>query len=256
MGLSMSERRPPSPAPNAPRVPVADPNADTPREGTPAFGDTPVDGSPAFGDSGDGSDSGEVAVVGPSPDHASAYVPPRDLPKPADHKTIEVSPIRISPELDPRRAHTQKAMHVIKREEAQRHLMLMGVDATANTPGARAPQTSDTDIESGGKSRAGLIIGGAIAFMVLVAIGFIVFNIANPEPREGTATGLSSSPSVAAPLAQLPPTVKPAAVATLAPAAEHTAVAPEPSAAPTPAPSASAGKKKKKPDETPKPINE
>ena len=253
MGLSMSERRPPSPAPNAPNAagaPVADPNADTPREGTPAFGDTPIDGSPAF------DDSGEVAVVGPSPDHASAYVPPRELPKPADHKTIEVSPIRISAEADPRRAHTQKAMHVIKREEAQRHLMLMGVDATANTPGARAPQTSDSDIESGGKSRAGLIIGGAIAFMVLVAVGFIVFNIANPEPREGTATS-PSSPTTAAPKPAL--TAKPAPLATLAPAAEHTAVAPEPSAAPTaptPAPSASAGKKKKKPEETPKPINE
>lgn len=253
MGLSMSERRPPSPAPNAPNAagaPVADPNADTPREGTPAFGDTPIDGSPAFGD------SGEVAVVGPSPDHASAYVPPRELPKPADHKTIEVSPIRISAEADPRRARTQKAMHVIKREEAQRHLMLMGVDATANTPGARAPQTSDSDIESGGKSRAGLIIGGAIAFMVLVAVGFIVFNIANPEPREGTATS-PSSPTTAAPKPAL--TAKPAPLATLAPAAEHTAVAPEPSAAPTaptPAPSASAGKKKKKPEETPKPINE
>ena len=255
MGLSMSERRPPSPAPNAPNAagtPVADPNADTPREGTPAFGDTPIDGSPAFGD------SGEVAVVGPSPDHASAYVPPRELPKPADHKTIEVSPIRISAEADPRRARTQKAMHVIKREEAQRHLMLMGVDATANTPGARAPQTSDSDIESGGKSRAGLIIGGAIAFMVLVAVGFIVFNIANPEPREGTATSPSSpATATAAPRPAL--TAKPAPLATLAPAAEHTAVAPEPSAAPTaptPAPSASAGKKKKKPEETPKPINE
>lgn len=253
MGLSMSERRPPSPAPNAPNAagaPVADPNADTPREGTPAFGDTPIDGSPAFGD------SGEVAVVGPSPDHASAYVPPRELPKPADHKTIEVSPIRISAEADPRRARTQKAMHVIKREEAQRHLMLMGVDATANTPGARAPQTSDSDIESGGKSRAGLIIGGAIAFMVLVAVGFIVFNIANPEPREGTATS-PSLPTMAAPKPAL--TAKPAPLATLAPAAEHTAVAPEPSAAPTaptPAPSASAGKKKKKPEEMPKPINE
>lgn len=248
MGLSMSERRPPSPAPAAPSASLADPNADTPREGTPAFGDTPIDGSAAL------SESAEVAVVGPSPDHASAYVPPRDLPKPADHKTIEVSPVRISAEADPRRARTQKAMHVVKREEAQRHLMLLGVDATAATPSARAPQTSDAELDSGSKSRAGLFIGGGIVLMVLVAIGFIVFNVLNPEPRGVTAT--SSTPQALAPA----PTAlaRPAAVATLAPVAEHTAVAPEPAPAPsaTAAPAASAGKKKKKPDETPKPINE
>lgn len=247
----MSERRPPSPAPHASSASLSDPNADTPREGTPAFGDTPIDGSPALGESGD------VAVAGPSPDHASAYVPPRELPKPADHKTIEVSPIRISPEADPRRARTQKAMHVVKREEAQRHLMLLGVDATAATPSARAPQTSDAELDSGSKSRAGLIIGGGIALMVLVAIGFIVFNVLNPEPREGAAISSAAQQPVA-PRPAL--TARPAAVATLAPAAEHTAVAPEPAPAPSataaPSPATSSGKKKKKPDETPKPINE
>lgn len=250
MGSSMSERRPPSPAPHASSASLPDPNADTPREGTPAFGDTPIDGSPAIGG------SAEVAVVGPSPDHASAYVPPRELPKPADHKTIEVSPIRISPEADPRRARTQKAMHVVKREEAQRHLMLMGVDATAATPNARAPQTSDAELDSGGKSRAGLIIGGGIVLMVLVAIGFIVFNVLNPEPGGVTATSSSTHQPLAAPVPTL--TARPAAVATLSPAAQQTAVAPEPGPPPssTPAPSTSSGKKKKKPDETPKPINE
>ncbi len=253
----MSERRPPSPAPHASSASLSDPNADTPREGTPAFGDTPIDGSPALGESGD------VAVAGPSPDHASAYVPPRELPKPADHKTIEVSPIRISPEADPRRARTQKAMHVVKREEAQRHLMLLGVDATAATPSARAPQTSDAELDSGSKSRAGLIIGGGIVLMVLVAIGFIVFNVLNPEPGGVTATSTSASGGqspVAAAATALAPTAlaRPTPGATLAPAAEHTAVAPEPSPAPSAAaaPSTSSGKKKKKPDETPKPINE
>ncbi len=149
----MSEASPPGPpgpppprkASRKPASPADGAGSDTPRDGLPAFGDTPVDGPPTF------DDPDEVPLAGPSPDHASAYVPPRDIPKPADHKTIDISPIRISPDADPRRALTQKAMHVIKREEAQRHLLLMGVDATAATLDARPPQASESGGDSAGR---------------------------------------------------------------------------------------------------------
>lgn len=198
------ERRPPVPAPPAnPANPAF--GGDTPREGTPTFGDTPVDGSPAFGHDTDEilvSVEGEPPHVGPTPDYASEYVPPRELPKPADHKTIENIPVRIAPEVDPRSLQTQKAMRVLEREEAQRHLMLMGVDTTAATPSARPSSASFSDAD-GSKSRAGLFIGGAIVLLILVALGFIVVNMVRGEPTDTAST--APAPSAAA-----APTRKPA----------------------------------------------
>lgn len=246
----MSERRPPVPDPPAPSADLSF-GGDTPRDGTPAFGDTPVDGSPAFGHDTDEivvSVAGEPAFAGPAPDHASEYVPPRELPKPVEHKTIENIPVRIAPEADPRRAQTQKAMRVLEREEAQRHLMLMGVDATAATPSARPSSASFSDAGSS-KSRAGLLIGGAIVFLVLVAIGFIVVNIVRGDPE-------AAAPSAAPPTAAAPapaPTPKPSPAPLRVPE-----VAPTPSVAPLPSagPVAPIRRKPKPVVDQPKPINE
>lgn len=270
--ITMSEeRRPPVPAPLAPS---ADPafGGDTPREGTPAFGDTPVDGSPAFGDTPIGgspafghdtdeilvSVAGEPPFVGPAPDYASEYVPPRELPKPVEHKTIENIPVRIAPEADPRRAQTQKAMRVLEREEAQRHLMLMGVDATAATSSVRPSSASFSDAESS-KSRAGLLIGGAIVFLVLVAVGFIVVNIVRGDPE--AAAPSAAPPTAAAPAAAPTPRPSPAPLRVPEPSPEPTTSArpaklrPPDSEGMDP-PEAPIKRKPKPVVEQPKPINE
>jgi hypothetical protein len=211
-----------------------------------------VDGPPTF------EDLDEVPLAGPSPDHAAAYVPPRDIPKPADHKTIDISPIRISPDADPRRALTQKAMRVIKREDAHRQLLLMGVDATAATLDARAPQASESDGDSAGKSRAGLFIGGTIAVLVLAAGGFVAFKMVDPESASTVAPATTEPPSPATAPPSPAPTPAPTPTIAIAPATAVEPVAqpssePSPSAAPTPS---ITGRKKQPTEATPKPINE
>jgi len=41
------------------------------------------------------------------PEQAGVYVPPRPLASPADHRTIEIQPVRLAQEIDPRRAMTE-----------------------------------------------------------------------------------------------------------------------------------------------------
>lgn len=247
------ERRPPVPAPQADPTPTAD----TPRDGTPAFGDT--DEIPIV------LDPDTIPPAGPSPDHASEYVPPRALPKPVDHKTIENIPVHISPdaESDPRRrADTQKAMRVIKREEAQRQLMLMGVDATVSTPDARPSQASMSDADGSGKSRSGLFIGGAIVLLVLVALGFIAFKmvVGDPDPDAATTSPTSTaggaSPAKPAPAPAPAPTRTPAASAKAPLAAPTPAPTPAASAAPATTPSTPTKRKPRPTSDEPKPINE
>jgi len=261
------ERRAPPPPPKSPGTPGATSGAgtaDTPREGTPALGDTPREGTPAFDDTPvDGSpsvnDTDEihiavegvaVAQVGPTPDHASEYVPPRALPKPVEHKTMENIPVHISPDADPRRAQTQKAMHVLKREEAQRQLMLMGVDSTPSSAGVRSSTASISDAETG-KSRVGLYIGGAIALLVVLALGFIGFNIVAGEPEAAPSARATTAPGS-----------KPAPTSTAAAPAPspttHASAAPAPPVSAAPAASADPAtkRKKKRRVEEAKPINE
>ncbi len=55
-------------------------------------------------------------MIGPAPDHASAYVPPHAAPKPANHKTLEMDLVRVNDRPDPRRAAaTQKLPRIEKR---------------------------------------------------------------------------------------------------------------------------------------------
>lgn len=229
------------------------PGQDTPRDGSPAFDqDTPIGGVPAFEE-----------VAGPTPDYASEYVPPRPLPKPSEHKTMEMIPVKISPEAeaDPRRALTQKAIHVVRREEAQRQVMLMGVDSAASPTGAtqESVPTPQADEKDDGGKRLALIIGGVIALLVLLTIGFAVIKMVSPGSDE--AGGSETIPTSTA--KTTPPT--PASPNVTAPLAATTTESPSPtpsaSAAPEPAPSttdsAATSKKPVKPrEEAPKPINE
>lgn len=252
----MTERRPPLPDPQPP----AD-VSDTPRDGSPAFGDTPREGTPAFGDTDEiqvsfDSDAppllakDTVPPVGPSPDHASEYVPPRPLPKPADHKTMENIPVRVSPEADPRRAQTQKAMRVLEREEAQRQLMLLGVDGGAASvpPESRGSHPSLANAESKEKSRVGLVLGVVISLLILVTLVAIVVK------SFGTEDAPAASTSATTPAAMV--TAKPASTAA------RTATSPPatsaPAALPTSAPEVKPPIKRKKPagEQGPKPINE
>jgi len=41
------------------------------------------------------------------PEQAGIYVPPRPLASPSDHRTIEIAPVRLARDIDPRRAPTE-----------------------------------------------------------------------------------------------------------------------------------------------------
>jgi hypothetical protein len=41
------------------------------------------------------------------PEQAGVYVPPRPLASPSDHRTIEIAPVRLARDIDPRRAPTE-----------------------------------------------------------------------------------------------------------------------------------------------------
>lgn len=47
------------------------------------------------------------AISDTMPEQAGVYVPPRPLATPADHRTIEIQPVRLAQEIDPRRAMTE-----------------------------------------------------------------------------------------------------------------------------------------------------
>jgi len=57
-----------------------------------------------------GKSRGEVPIVGPTPDHAQAYFPPKTVPPPTDHRTIEIATVRLAPEIDPRCVATQRSL--------------------------------------------------------------------------------------------------------------------------------------------------
>src|SRR5262245_3963397 len=74
------------------RHPATAPAAEEPAdERVPTIRTTPVDADPDA-----------------LPDQASQYVAPQAAPKMSEHKTIDMVPVRLAPEVDPRRAMTRR----------------------------------------------------------------------------------------------------------------------------------------------------
>lgn len=244
------DQRPPGP-PKDPTAPAGEPAGgagagDTPREGVPAFDDLDIEFV-----------KDTVPPVGPSPDHASEYVPPRPLPKPVEHQTMENVPIALSPDIDPRRMRTQKAMHVLKREEAAKALVEMGI---------APPTTSVVEVppESKGSSKIVTVI---VVLLVLVLGGYAAYTYMQ---KSGAAPADPSAGVVAIPNGPVEPTaVQPPAPPPTPAVTEPTVLAPTPAASQAPEPASEAiptpalpaapsdAKRPRKPSkDAPRPINE
>jgi len=190
-----------------------------------------------------------VPPVGPSPDHAQEYVAPRPLPKPADHLTIEDIPVKVAPQPDPRNMKTQKAMYVLKREEAEKALAEMGIAPSATSPNPSQPDQpvpvppalapAATPEAAPKRSNAWIVIlvivlllAGLAAFAIQYWLGSVASE--TPAPT-ATITGALAAPTpTRAPPAPKPPSrTTPAAAKTAATATTPATTAPtaEPAAA-------------------------
>jgi hypothetical protein len=59
------------------------------------------------------------------PDQAGVYVPPRPLASVSDHRTIEIAPVRLAREIDPRRAPTELRISPAPPRKQRRPLLLV-----------------------------------------------------------------------------------------------------------------------------------
>ena len=122
---------------------------------------------------------GQVPIVGPTPDYARAYVPPKTVPPPTDHRTIEIATVRLAPEIDPRCMVTQRSFPRMRpRSDAGR------------LPSGR-PSVRPVTLRSGGprRPRAAAIsrpvwalLGVAVALAVVVGVRLFVQRIPNASP--------------------------------------------------------------------------
>jgi hypothetical protein len=60
------------------------------------------------------------------PEPQGVYVPPRKLASPADHRTIEIHPVRLAQEIDPRRALTELRLTAPLPERRPRYWLAIG----------------------------------------------------------------------------------------------------------------------------------
>lgn len=117
-----------------------------------------------------------------TPDFASEYIPPQPLPEVAQHKTFELRPVRLSPEIHPRTAPTLLNARAIKRRDDKQQKDAREIAAL---------------LEQSHRRRRGPWI--AFAFVVVVAIGFAI----GVELVDSTAAGaeIEATPAEAAALA-------------------------------------------------------
>jgi hypothetical protein len=159
--------------------------------------------------------------------------------------------VKVAPQPDPRNMKTQKAMYVLKREEAQKALVEMGIapptTAAVPPPVAEAP-----------RSRAW--IGVLIAILVLAglaafAIQYWLGSVTTEAPSSASTSTVATTATAAPTPTRAAPTPKPPSTATPAPAAKAAAAsapAEEPAEEPATKPAAKRNPKK----DEPRPINE
>ncbi|HEY6728953.1 MAG TPA: hypothetical protein VI197_33315 [Polyangiaceae bacterium] len=118
-----------------------------------------------------------------TPDFASEYIPPQPLPEVAQHKTFELRPVRLAPEIHPRTAPTVLNARAIKRRDDKQQKDAREIAAL---------------LEQSHRRRRGPWI--AFAFVVVVAIGFAI----GVELVDSTAAGAESAARPAEPAALAP----------------------------------------------------
>jgi len=92
-----------------------------------------------------------------TPDFASEYVPPQPLPEVAQHKTFELRPVRLSPDIHPRTAPTILNARAVKRRDDKQQKDAREIAALL----AQAHR----------RRRVPWI---AVAFLLVVALGFLI----------------------------------------------------------------------------------
>jgi hypothetical protein len=61
------------------------------------------------------------------PEQAGIYVPPRPLASASDHRTIEIAPVRLAQDIDPRRAPTELRLSTpVRRSRTRPGLLVLG----------------------------------------------------------------------------------------------------------------------------------
>lgn len=96
-------------------------------------------------------------VMDLTPDFASEYVPPQPLPEVAQHKTFELRPVRLDPGIHPRTAPTILNARAIKRRDDKQQKDAREIAAL---------------LEQAHRRRRGPWL--AVAFLIVVAIGFVI----------------------------------------------------------------------------------
>lgn len=151
-----------------------------------------------------------------TPDFASEYVPPQPLPEVAQHKTFELRPVRLAPEIHPRTAPTILNARAVKRRDEKQQKDAREIAAL---------------LAQAHRRRRGPWI--AVAFLLVIALGFLIGvelgdssasgAEVESEPRTQTVT-----PVLGAPLA--PPHTQAAAPALQSPAQASEPAASDPAA--------------------------
>lgn len=195
-------------------------HGDTPREGTPAFDEIDPARPPsppttaeidAKTDAAHRKDTLQMnrranvtlpdGVIGPAPDHASAYVPPHAAPKPASHKTLEVDLVRVDTRPDPRRAaQTQKLPRIPERSQMDVDTVPEGLRVLPD--GEADNDETDPDLAappSRTSSMRGLVTIALLAFAAVFVIGILLFKVV-ARPSTEASPAVTEAPS--------PPTVR------------------------------------------------
>lgn len=92
-----------------------------------------------------------------TPDFASEYLPPQPLPEPAQHKTFELKPVKLAPEIHPRTADTVLNARTVKRKHDKQQKDAREFEAL---------------LAQSERRRRGPLI--AVAFVSVVLVGFVL----------------------------------------------------------------------------------
>ena len=130
-----------------------------------------------------------------TPDFASEYVPPQPLPEVAQHKTFELRPVRLAPEIHPRTAPTILNARAVKRRDDKQQKDAREIAAL---------------LEQAHRRRRGPWI--AVAFLVVVAIGFAIGVELVDSSAAGAELGAEPEPGAGvAPISAAPAGERPSA---------------------------------------------
>lgn len=131
-----------------------------------------------------------LAEVEAVPDFASEYVPPQPLPEVSQHKTFELRPVRLAPEIHPRTAPTVLNLRTQQRQHQKQEKDAREIAAL---------------IAQSNRRRRGPWI--AVLFLIVAGIGFLMGTaLVGPTHAEPT---IVPDPATESPAQQAPPELPP-----------------------------------------------